>query len=224
MAGPNQELLSIYSTEPLQKQAEEDGLPLAVRIAAAILGMALIRKSLKHQEHVIEEGDATNELDRQEEAKRMEALINSLHKQGSAQYAISIGKKLAIFEKDAFPVPSIGTDSKALSKLKIPHDITHLVAHGAVHTPHVLGGHDEAKIAFPVMEPIGKVMGAASKAFKPGFKSKALLAAGVLGTGYVGAKGLQATRDYMLQPPNYARWGASGAPAANVSEYGYPTP
>ena len=144
-------------------------------------------------------------------------MLSTLKKQ-----AISIGKKLATFEKYAFPVPSIGTDSKALSKLKIPHDITHLVAHGAVHAPHMLG-HDETKIAFPVMEPIGKVMGAAGKAFKPGFKSKALLAAGVLGTGYVGAKGLQATRDYMLQPPSYARWGASGAPAANISEYGYPT-
>lgn len=73
----------------------------------------------------------------------------------------------------------------------------------------------------------GKVMGAlkpaASKAVnavKPGFKTKALGAAAIAGTGYVGYKGLQGARDYMMMPPGQGQQFGVG-PKASVNEFGY---
>ena len=60
-----------------------------------------------------------------------------------------------------------------------------------------------------------------------GWKTKAQigLGAGALGVGYVGLKGAQATRDYMMMPSHATRYGQYGpSPAAGVSRYGYATP
>lgn len=54
-----------------------------------------------------------------------------------------------------------------------------------------------------------------------GTKLKLLGGAGLLGAGYMGYKGLQATRDYMMVPSGQSQWGPGYAPRAGVTEYGY---
>lgn len=58
---------------------------------------------------------------------------------------------------------------------------------------------------------------------KPGWRAQAALGAGVAGTGYAGYKGLQATKDYMMQPTYASQyWGGAGMnPQAMVNQYGY---
>ncbi len=47
--------------------------------------------------------------------------------------------------------------------------------------------------------------------------------AAALGAGYLGYKGLQTARDYMMQPAHSQTWGKRGLPLpANVNEYGTP--
>ena len=47
----------------------------------------------------------------------------------------------------------------------------------------------------------------------------------MLGAGYAGFKGLQATRDYMMTPTSQERQARYGpAPAANVNRYGHVLP
>lgn len=72
-------------------------------------------------------------------------------------------------------------------------------------------------------KPGQSALGKAWQAVKPGWKTKALIGAGALGTGYVGLKGLQAARDYMMMPTYSSQaWGGYGmAPAAQVGPYGY---
>lgn len=67
---------------------------------------------------------------------------------------------------------------------------------------------------------------AASKA-KPligwGTKAKIGLGALGLGAGYAGYKGLQAAKDYMMQPTAASTWGHhTPGPPANVNQFGYP--
>lgn len=67
--------------------------------------------------------------------------------------------------------------------------------------------------------------GAASKS-KPliGWGTKAKIGLGVagLGAGYAGYKGLQAAKDYMMQPTAASSWGAHGVtPMKNVNQLGY---
>jgi len=58
---------------------------------------------------------------------------------------------------------------------------------------------------------------------KPGWKGKALGLGALAGTGYVGYKGLQTARDYMMMPTYTSQaWGGYGAgPAHQVGPYGY---
>lgn len=81
------------------------------------------------------------------------------------------------------------------------------------------------KVAFPSP---GKLLlnaakGASKAAVSP-LGRKAITGAGVLGAGYLGYKGLQATRDYMESPGHTnANWGRAQSPLMhNVNEYGYP--
>ena len=80
--------------------------------------------------------------------------------------------------------------------------------------------------AVPAAAPAGQpgALSRAWQAVQPGWRTKALLGAGIAGTGYVGYKGLQTARDYMMMPSHGAAnsWGGSGlAPAGSVTEYGY---
>jgi hypothetical protein len=57
-----------------------------------------------------------------------------------------------------------------------------------------------------------------------GWKGKALGGAALLGTGYVGMKGVQATRDYMMTPTGGYGSSSYGAPSGAryaPSQYGY---
>ncbi len=67
----------------------------------------------------------------------------------------------------------------------------------------------------------GLVKGVA-KALTPGWKGKALIAAGGLGTAYAGAKALSATKDYMQAPTQLAtERGGMGRLKSQVNEFGY---
>lgn len=71
---------------------------------------------------------------------------------------------------------------------------------------------------------IGGAVSSAAKAITPGWKTKAVMGAGILGAGYAGYKGMQAAKDYMSTPVHDTqRWGSSRPAMNNVSEYGYPT-
>lgn len=57
-----------------------------------------------------------------------------------------------------------------------------------------------------------------------GWRSKALLGGATLGAGYVGYKGLQAARDYMMVPTSSTQnWGVGAPVLSNVNQYGYAT-
>ena len=96
----------------------------------------------------------------------------------------------------------------------------------AVRAPAPAGTPAKGSVAGTLAPPPTAAPAAKPAKSKPligtGTKLKMLGGAGLLGAGYVGMKGLEATRDYMMMPSG--SFGHTyGAPLQhNVSEYGYP--
>lgn len=80
-----------------------------------------------------------------------------------------------------------------------------------------------AAVATPAGQARPSLLSKTWEAVRPGWKTKALAGGAVLGTGYVGYKGLQTARDYMMQPTYASQaWGGYGmAPPSSVGPYGY---
>lgn len=108
MDGPDEQLMELYGTELLMKEAKQDNLTQMQKLLTALAGFGLMMsfsKGVKDQE---EEADQLNQIMREIEAKRMEATLNSM-KIGSA-YAEDVGEQMA---KAAFGVPILSTLGKA---------------------------------------------------------------------------------------------------------------
>jgi hypothetical protein len=98
----------------LDKEAgAEEELPIAARVAAAILGFAALNAISKGVHKDREEQDLVAEAERELEADRMSAVINSLKKQSSVHIAIDAGRYMASLEKNAFGAPLLAMASKA---------------------------------------------------------------------------------------------------------------
>lgn len=74
--------------------------------------------------------------------------------------------------------------------------------------------------AAPTAQPKPAAQPASRPLIGAGTKLKMLGGAAALGTGYVGYKGLQTARDYMMAPPHHSSYGTPMA--HDVNQYGYP--
>jgi len=92
-----------------------------------------------------------------------------------------------------------------------------------------LGGHEKTAFGFGAVEkslgglkPFGAIRKAV-KAISPGWRTKALGTGLAVAGGYGVYKGLQAGKQYMMQPSYGTTQYQGGAPLqANVNQYGYP--
>lgn len=275
MGGPDRELVELYGNENLIKESGE-ALPTAAAIAAAILGLGAMMSDKKHQDELREEAARVNEMARLLEAKRMEATIDALMKQGSVRkanlkkiasirnealrqygYAHDVGILMAqqAMEKDAFGAflargagKLLGGLGKGLSAASKPLRMGGATsrfqqAAGGVISPNWARGPSMVsrmgaragggmQSAGARMQAVGgapatrriqqAATGAVPRARKPliGWKGKALMGGALLGTGYLGLKGLQAGRDVLVHgtAPRYG-----GSPMYHqVSPWGYP--
>ena len=101
--------------------------------------------------------------------------------------------------------------------LKMP-GAARAAAPGAASLPATAGAAQQAVRGPSMMQNV-------KKAITPGWKTKAGLTAAGLGTAYVGYKGLQAAKDYMMQPTYMSSsWGGQGMLPGRVNQFGYTNP
>jgi hypothetical protein len=91
---------------------------------------------------------------------------------------------------------------------------------GPYRTPAPRAAAGAAAATAPAAAAPGKTL---MQRLKPGWKTKATLAAGTLGAGYAGYKGLQAAKDYMMAPTYTSQaWGGYGmSPQGDLNQFGY---
>jgi hypothetical protein len=92
---PNPYLLELYGTDKIAARAKAEGMPTAVRIAAALMGFGLMMHSESETDEAQERARILDEIGRRMEEARMQPLLNSLSKQGSAQAALLSGRYMA---------------------------------------------------------------------------------------------------------------------------------
>jgi hypothetical protein len=96
MNEPNPQLLELYGTEKLATKAAAEGVPTAVRFAAALLGFGLLMGQRSAITAAQEEAEQEEELARLMEANRMRPTIDALTKQSQARnLAVGIGRYMA---------------------------------------------------------------------------------------------------------------------------------
>jgi hypothetical protein len=184
-------------------QVKEAEIPIAARLAMAILGVSLLESDSTHAEEVRQTAEELNETLRELEAHKMSQTIGALkHAEAILQSVVKTAAEASVelMEKQAMGVGTavLGGAMRAAGGLK-----------------KGLGG---AASAAGRLLPAGP---AKQQWLGLGTKAKMLGTAGVLGAGYAGFKGLQATRDYMESQP-HPGFGKGPAIMKNVNEYGYP--
>lgn len=239
--------------------------PIAVQLAAAILGTGLMAADSEHVEELRSEADAMNQALRVHEAEKMRQTTRSLDSKYASAEAetlrlVKIAAAMTVagddLEKLAHLLELQGMDKEAIGAL------IGGLARGAGAALRGLGGAASAAARLKVpgtpaapaalqragnwvgqqgqaMQNAGTRLGAlgakaapAAAAAAPaaqgaakskpligwGTKGKLLAAGGLAGAGYVGMKGMQAARDYMMAPSGHA-----GAPIQHdVNQFGYP--
>lgn len=134
-------------------------------------------------------------------------------------------------DKEAFGAAMVGGIAKGLSKMvggakKAVGGLKSAPKAVAPKVPGVAGTQGVAQAAQAAKGPgvIDRAKNLAG-ALKPGWKGKAALALGGGAAAYTGYKGLQATRDYMMQPTYTSNaWGGRGMMRGGVNQYGYTNP
>jgi hypothetical protein len=196
--------MALYQTEGLLKEANKK-VPTAAQLAAALLFLGAYASDKSHRKQLMEEAAMMNQMARMMESRRMQSTIDALGKQASAELsALKAGQNMAQMEKDAFGGALLGRLGRMLPTTGTSRLLAAQKAAPAAATPAATEG--------------------GRKLF--GWKSKLLGAAALGGTGYMGFKGMQAARDYMMMPTGYGgvggRWGARPPLQHRVSQYGYP--
>lgn len=181
----------------MNKHAE---VPIAARLAAAILGISVLEDDSEHASNQRAEAELMNQELRELEARKMDQTISSLkHAEALMMGIVKAAAQASaeLMEKEAM---GLGTT----------------IVGGALRAgKKSLGGAAQAA---------GRLMpeGPAKKSLLGlGTKAKLVGGAAVLGTGYAGYKGMQAARDYMQSQP-HGVYGKGPAIAHNINEYGYP--
>lgn len=95
MNEPNPYLLELYGTDKIAARAKAEGMPTAVRIAAALMGFGLMMHSESETDEAQERARILDEIGRRMEEARMQPLLNSLSKEGSVQGALLSGQYMA---------------------------------------------------------------------------------------------------------------------------------
>jgi hypothetical protein len=106
MNEPDPQLMQLYGTDELYKEAQQSGMPTAVRIAAALLGFGLLMGDRSSARSTREEAQRLNEIMRMMEEERMRPTIEALHGQlvpanqktasaGARELAMSTGRYMA---------------------------------------------------------------------------------------------------------------------------------
>lgn len=228
---PDSELMHVYGTDLyfLEKSgAIPAGSLLAMTgLASLVAGMA----DKSHQDHLLAEAEAMNVRLQALEAARMSPVIAGFTGKTASldpelqKIAEDIGMRLADeMEKEAIigaGLKFLGTVGKNLLG-KLPQSGTAKflgaaeraglggVARGALKPPSIGGGMTQKAVTGLQAAP--QAAKAVSKPFIGfGTKAKVLGAAGLAGAGYLGYKGLQTARDYMMMPSHSSTWGAYGS-------------
>src|SRR5690606_7373512 len=165
---------------------KSSNMPIAARLAAAILGVSLLDDDSQHIAEQKAEAGEMNAVLRMLEAQKMSQTVNGL------KYAQALIEPMV----KAAAMASIELmDKEALGPL----------ANTLIDGAKRLGGAVDKGIG-GAAQAAGRLMPAGSNAQKSflglSTKAKLLGGAGLLGTGYAGYKGLQATRDYMQSQPH----------------------
>ena len=230
----------------LSKKASE--LPMVAR-ALGVAGSALLmRGDAQHRTRQLQEASVLNQMFRELEARKQRSIQDSfsgrgqtLSPQGQAAQQLNsmqayqgmmslMNKRGSVggMDKEAFGA-LLGGLAKGFGKMlggagtKAPGVVSKLKGTPKAMAPRgvSLPGTQGVAQAAQAAKPPG-VLASAKKAVTPGWKTKALVGGAALGTAYTGAKGMQAARDYMMQP-TYAsnNWGGTGMLRGPVNEYGY---
>jgi hypothetical protein len=204
---------------------------LPLRLIAAVLGQ---QAEAAHDDRVVREAEAMNELLRQHEAIRMaqakEGFKGAAMMANMAEAAQAVGELLA--KEGAWPLGGTGRLVNAARQAGVgPPSLLSRI--GAAVSPNArLGQAIKAegltaavpRPAAPVPTPTIPKPGKSPFSIGMGTKAKVLGSAALLGAGYAGYKGLQAAKDYMMMPSGSSmNWGQGGPqPMSGVNQYGYP--
>lgn len=116
---PNTELMSKYGT------AVDQGMPTALRIAAAILGFGLLMGERTQRKGAEKEAETLREIARLMEEERMRSTIEALHKKGHVNHlAMDVGRFMA-------KVSAVNTGLEKLASGRT--DLTELEYSAAIH-------------------------------------------------------------------------------------------
>lgn len=183
---------------------KEASMPIAAQLATALLGVNLMVSDQTHAAVQVAEAEMMNAISRELEARKMEQTISAFKTAeavAGAMVKAAAATAVATMDKEAF-----GALLGGLAR-----------AGGAIRKG--IGGAAQAAGRL-VPEPKLPVTGGMGKSLLS-TKTKAKLVGGaaLAGAGYVGYKGLQAGRDYMMAPAHHQTY---GTPVANnVNEFGY---
>ncbi len=249
---PNPTLMAQFGTDKfyLENLEKKAGLSLPLKLLGAAGTAALMSSDSKHRESQAREAQLLNQMFQQLEAQRQEDtkaalsgkgrmlspqgqasqqlnsmgayrdMMSLMDKRGSATLAYAAAQAVDGMDKEAIGALFGGlaqSAGKALGQ----------VVTKAKGTAGALKGAPKA--VAPKVPGVGGTQGVAqaaqaAKAKKPliGWKTKAVVGAGALGTAYTGYKGMQAARDYMMAPTYTSNaWGGGGMLRGGVNQYGY---
>lgn len=165
--------------------------PIAAQLAAAILGGSLLDSDRAHVQEQQAEAEAMNEAARQYEAMKMEQTLSPLDYRYVNHMFMGLPKQAAL------------ATAQSMDKVALGGLVGGLTRAAGLVRKGIGGAASAAGRLVPQVSTGTKLMGAGA----------------LLGAGYLGAKGLQATRDYMMIPSGSHH----GPPIMNnVNEYGYP--
>jgi hypothetical protein len=189
----------------------------------------------------MEEAELMNNMARAYEAMRMHPTIQPLResrelvnhevprdlnfKGGSADLQTVVRTMAkngwAELEKDAFGMAMMGNILKNVGSKLQSFTGTGRLAQAAGTASGTIGGLGTKMLG----KGTGMAAAAAKPASKPfmsmGTKAKVLGGGALMGAGYAGYKGLQATRDYMMTPSGGGNFHGGGSIPQSVNQYGY---
>jgi hypothetical protein len=250
MDTPNPELMSLYGTDTyyLEKVgAISPRMREAIMAAAGGASIGAYQDDASHREQVLLEAEIMNRKLRAMEAYRMSSVVASLG--GDAQASIAAGHEAPVIS--AVKLSSMDPELFALAERSGRSLVKHagmggglgLLGSAANAIKGVFGGGGGVSkkitgaLAKPKANPMAAPLKAGAEQVAKGPVKKPLISTGTkakiglgvagaglaAGTGYAGYKGLQATRDYMMQPSQQGagQWGGYGPqPVSNVNQYG----
>lgn len=213
---PNAALMEQYGTG-MDKAAQ----PPAARIAASILGVGAMAGDAHHVKKLRQEAALLTQAIREHEAMRMQPAIAGLTRGRIPQgQPILPSDDIDLADLEAsMPMDLLKGGSAELSALGISLGKTLAKIAAPSFAPGEL--KKEAIVLGSLLKPAAEAVPKAKPLLSMGTKAKLLGGAGLLGAGYMGYKGMQTARDYMMMPSGQSNWGPGYAPRAGVTEYGY---